>query len=301
MLKDSQHGSTNGGKKGGKNMRFLMQSLAPQRVLSIFAGMLAESRVVWLKNMLIRYFLGKFKINMAEAVDSDPYAYASFNELFTRHLQLTAREIASAKDLLVSPADGTIAQLGYLQNDLILQAKGKNFKLPELLGGDVIDATIFNGGAFATIYLAPPDYHRVHMPMTGQLLQMVYVPGRLFSVNKATTDAIPDLFGRNERVISIFATEHGKMAVILVGAMLVGSINTAWAGTINPKHKVPLLSKHYPSTLDQQILLHKGEELGHFKMGSTAIVLMERDRVVWNNALAVGSKVQFGQAIGTIV
>lgn len=278
-----------------KYMRFILQNLMPQLALTRLSGMLAESKLPWLKNILIRYFLSKFTINTAEAVEQDPYAYDSFNALFTRKLKPNARVIVQDSSRLVSPADGTVAQIGYLQNDIILQVKGKKFKLESLLGG-AVDADKFINGAFATIYLAPPDYHRVHMPVTGRLLQMVYVPGKLFSVNKDNSDVMPDLFARNERVISVFETEHGRIAVILVGAMLVGSINTTWAGTVNVEHSNKVLSVKYDS-----IVVQKGEELGYFKMGSTVIVLTEQGMMNWQQELTVGSKVQVGQALGEML
>lgn len=280
-----------------------MQSVAPQRALTKLAGMLANSKIVWLKNILIRYFIFRFsrKLNFQAAIESNPYAYDSFNALFTRQLKSELRPIAATAGAIVSPADGTIAQLGYLDKDLILTAKGKDFRLPELLGchidGNRIDPKRFEHGAFVTIYLAPPDYHRVHMPVSGSLQQMLYVPGKLFSVNQATAAAIPNLFGRNERVINLFATEYGNMVVILVGAMLVGHIGTSWAGIVNAEHGYDPLVINYHQQ-QQGIFLKKGEELGYFRMGSTAIVIFEQAKINWQSELRVGAAVKFGQAIG---
>lgn len=267
------------------------QTLVPQHALSRFAGCLANSTNPWLKNKLIHYFLGKYDINLAEAEKSDPEAYASFNDFFTRALKPGSRHLNDDAKAIVSPADGCFAELGQINQAQLIQAKGMVYDLPSLFGGDRA-ATDFNQGQFATIYLAPHNYHRVHMPITGRLTKTIYVPGRLFSVNRMTTDLIPNLYARNERLICLFETEAGPMAVILVGAMIVGSMQTVWMDKPLRNHR---LQTDTPTT---SITLEKGAELGRFSLGSTVIVLFSKAASEWLPTIQPSSAVQVFEKIG---
>lgn len=231
---------------------------------------------------------------MSEAVVTDPFAYPSYNEFFTRALQPNLRPIANGLYDLVSPADGTISALGSFDQGTLLQAKGHTYKVEDLLGGNLELARIFQHGRFITIYLAPHNYHRVHMPFDGHLQQMIYIPGSLFSVNKTTAENIPNLFARNERIVAIFNTSQGRMAVILIGAMIVGSMETVWTGPFPPRPGREIKSFSY----NNAIFLRRGEEMGRFKLGSTVIVLSESDQLNWDSDLSSGSMVKFGQALG---
>ena len=223
----------------------------------------------------IRQFIKAFKVNMSEAEQTDPSAYKTFNAFFTRSLQSELRPIAKGARGLASPVDGKISQVDAIRAGRIVQAKGFDYSVVELLGGDATRAEPFLNGQFTTIYLSPRDYHRIHMPLAGQLLEQVYVPGRLFSVAGHTVRTIPRLFARNERVAAIFETEFGKMALVLVGAINVAAIETVWAGLITPPNQTAVRVDHYPD-----ISLAKGAEMGRFNMGSTVIVLLEKN--TWN-------------------
>ena len=257
-------------------------------------GRLANCRNVFIKNLFIRIFCRCYDIQMSEAVEENAFAYATFNDFFIRRLKFSARIIGEG---IVSPADGTISQVGILDGDSLLQAKGKSYSVTQLLAGNERLAKTFQTGSHALIYLAPHNYHRVHMPMTGRLLQMIYVPGTLYSVSPATAQYIDGLFAKNERVIAIFETSVGKMAVILVGAMIVGSITTVWAGQITPPRNRTEIGIYDYET--QNIQLKKGQELGYFSLGSTVIVLFEKDRIVWDEQLSTCS-IQMGQNIAKI-
>lgn len=269
----------------------------PQHALSRFAGLLANCHIPRVKNVLIRYFLSQYSVNLNEAVESDAYAYACFNDFFTRSLKPSVRPIAGGLHDLVSPADGSLSQCGQIEQERLLQAKSHFFKLQDLLGNDTDQATTFLNGSFLTIYLAPKDYHRVHMPIDGHLIKMTYVPGRLFSVNTKTAEQIPNLFSRNERVIAFFDTAVGRVAVILVGAMIVGSIETVWSGTVAPCKNPSIQSWQY----DHPIHLKRGEEMGRFKLGSTVIVLFERNAITLDPILSLNQSLQMGQRIGTLL
>ena len=273
-----------------------MQYILPHHCLSRLIGAFAECEKPWFKNRLISWFIKRYQVDMSEAQLSEPSAYRHFNEFFTRPLKEGARTIDTSENSVVSPADGAISQLGNIEHGRIFQAKGHSFSLLELLGGDAARAAPFMGGSFSTVYLSPKDYHRVHMPLTGILREMVYIPGRLFSVNQTTAENVPELFSRNERVACLFDTEHGPMAVVLVGAMVVASIETVWAGLITPPLRT-LRSYDYSQAARQPITLEKGAELGRFKLGSTAIVLFGPDHVTWNTELQAESAVQVGQNI----
>lgn len=278
-------------------MRTLLQHLLPHKILSKIAYLCANCKIVWIKNYLIRYFLKRYPVNMNEAIQSNPYAFNTYNDFFTRKLKPECRPIDSALNAVVSPADGAIAQIGTINAEDILQAKGHNYKVVDLLGGNSSLAAQFNNGSFATIYLAPKDYHRVHMPLTGTLQQMQYIPGKLFSVNTHAAENIPNVFARNERVVSIFNTAAGPMAVILVGAMIVGSMETKWHGIITPPHSKRMQTWQYH---DKPIEIAKGEEMGLFKLGSTVIILFAPNAVIWDHDLTANMDIRFGAKIGVL-
>ena len=268
------------------------QHVLPQHALSRLVLHATRVRAPWFKNWLIRGFLRLYTINMAEAAQPDPFRYASFNEFFTRALRPDVRPLARDPREIACPVDGVISEAGKIDGDSLLQAKGRNYTLTELLASSAW-AKDFAGGSFATIYLAPFNYHRVHMPLAGRLRETVYVPGRLFSVNAATASLVPRLFARNERVLTWFDTEFGEFALILVGALNVGSIATVWAGDITPA------PRRVTTTLPPQALsLDKGEELGRFNMGSTVILLFQKDRARWNAEVRAGATVRLGQSLG---
>ena len=274
-----------------------LQYLLPQHLLSRLTGRLADCRFGWIKNQLIKAFIKRFNVDMSEALQEDPTAFSSFNDFFTRELKPDAREILADPSQLVSPADGAISELGELQHGQLMQAKGINYSLTRLLGGDLEKAQPFMGGSFATIYLSPRDYHRVHMPIQGRLLETIYVPGKLFSVNQATADNVPGLFARNERLVCFFETPAGPMALILVGAMIVAGIETVWDGQVAPPaRQVTLRDFNNP----QPVVLEKGQEMGRFKLGSTAIVVFGPDAVEWREDLQNGTPVKLGEALAKL-
>jgi phosphatidylserine decarboxylase len=273
------------------------QYLLPHHLLSRLIGYAADCQVEWFKNRLIRWFVRRYQVDMSLAQVEDPSAYAHFNAFFTRALKDDARPLETTPGAILCPADGTISQLGAIEQGRIFQAKGHSFSVQELLGGDSAHAQTFLGGEFATVYLSPKDYHRVHMPLAGTLREMIYVPGRLFSVNQSTAENVPNLFARNERVVCLFDTERGPMAVVLVGAMIVASIETVWAGLVTPP-KRELKTLRYDEAARAPISLAKGAELGRFKLGSTAIVLFAANQVQWAETLAAGSAVCMGQGLG---
>ncbi len=270
------------------------QYLVPQHLLSRCTGWLAELRYpIGLKNWVIRRFINHFEVNMAEALDPDPGAYANFNEFFTRPLQEGARPIADAP--VVCPADGAISQLGEIEEGRIFQAKGQWFSTRELLGGDEARAAQFSNGRFATIYLSPRDYHRVHMPISGRLTATSYIPGKLFSVNGVTAEHVERLFARNERLVCHFDTPRGPMAMILVGAMVVAGIETVWSGQVAPPPSGPRLTDYV--NLPQATELAQGEEMGRFRLGSTVILLFPQDSVSWDERYVAGSATRLGEPL----
>lgn len=273
------------------------QSLLPQHSLSRFAGWMANCKQTWIKNRLIHGFIRHYNVDMTLAQEENPEHYINFNDFFTRLLKPEKRPISSNAADIVSPVDGTMSQIGDIKENQLIQAKKIDYNLQALLGGSEKLAAQFQGGQFATLYLAPQDYHRVHIPYSGELKEMIYVPGRLFSVDAQTTTELPNLFVRNERVITLFSTPIGPMAVILVGAMLVGSINTPWEGIIAPASKRHIYHWHY---LDNKISLFKGQEVGQFQLGSTVIILFAPNRMKWLPHLS-GKKVKFGENIGQTI
>lgn len=275
------------------------QYLAPQLAISRLAGRLADNKSVpALKNRVVNWFIGRYGVDMSEALESDPAAYPSFNAFFTRALKPGLRPVDSDESVMVSPVDGAISQLGHISNDRVFQAKGQSFSLNELLGGNQQRAQTFEDGEFATIYLSPKDYHRIHMPLAGTLREMIYIPGKLFSVNPTTAENVPNLFARNERVACIFDTEAGPMAFVLVGAMIVGSVETTWAGVVAPGTRQVNLTRY--DGLKTPIRFEKGEEMGRFRLGSTVIMVMPKGAVSWNSDQAAGGRLRMGEAFGEI-
>ncbi len=273
-----------------------LQYLLPHHLISRVAGLLAECTIPVIKDHFTQWFIKHFDVDMSEALEKNPTAYNSFNDFFTRPLKPGLRPLPDDQKAVVCPADGAISQIGSIKYNRVFQAKRHDYSLTELVGGDQDIAREFEEGTFATVYLSPKDYHRVHMPMTGTLRKMIHVPGRLFSVNQTTAENMPRLFARNERAVCIFDTEHGPMAVILVGAMIVASIETVWAGLVSP-HKRKVQTFDYTPEGNQPITLERGEEMGRFKLGSTAIVLFGKDQVEWATNLTEASPVRMGQSI----
>jgi phosphatidylserine decarboxylase len=270
------------------------QHLLPQHALSRLVLRATRVRAPWIKNALIRGFLKLYTIDMNEAAQIDPFGYGSFNEFFTRSLKADARTFAADPHAIASPVDGTVSEAGKIDGDRLLQAKGRYYTLTELLAGRAW-AKDFEGGSFATLYLAPYDYHRVHMPLRGQLRETVFVPGNLFSVNTATASLVPRLFARNERVLILFDTAFGEVALIMVGALNVGSIATVWAGDITPAAR-----RAVTTLAPAAVALEKGAELGRFNMGSTVILLFQRDRASWQSGLRSGAALKWGQTLGVL-
>jgi phosphatidylserine decarboxylase len=285
--------------RAGDRLFAALQYLLPKHALSRLIYSVARSETRWIRNTFLRIFLNAYRINMAEAVQPDPFAYRSFNDFFTRALRPGVRPIAPETDVVVSPVDGTLSQCGEIEGDLLIQAKGHRYSLQELLAGDAEAVAAYRGGSFACIYLAPYNYHRIHMPYGGNVRDNVYVPGELFSVNAATARAVPRVFARNERLICDFATTLGRMAVILVGALHVGSIETAHCGEVNPPPRGRKTATRIPKGLGQHFA--KGEELGRFNMGSTVVLLFERNRIAWEPMLVPDSTVQLGRPIARAV
>lgn len=274
--------------------------LLPHHTLSRLVLWSARCRYFPLRKSITRWFIRHYNVNMSEALEPNPNAYSDFNSFFTRALRPQARSIAKETGHVCCPADSAISQLGDIHGDQIFQAKGHTYSLVELLGGSDKRAQPYFEGQFATMYLSPGDYHRVHMPLSGRLIETVYIPGRLFSVAPNYTESIPCLFARNERVACIFQTEAGPMAVVLVGAIFVGSIETVWAGEITPPRGKGIKVMSY-SADDNVIQLERGEELGRFNMGgSTIIVLFGRGCVKWLAGLGPEVRVQFGQELGCV-
>ena len=277
-------------------VRTLPQFMLPKWALTVFAGFLARCQIGWIKNFLIRDFIKRYGVNMALAQEENPTAYACFNDFFIRRLKSIHRPIATSD--FVSPVDGVISQLGPIEAGQFIQAKGRSYLVDELLACDPTLAQLFYQGQFATFYLSPKDYHRIHMPISGTLREMIYVPGTLFSVQPMTARTIPKLFARNERLVVFFDTEAGLMAMVLVGAVIVGAISTIWHGDL--KRSPHPVTFHYDD-ISKMITLQKGDEMGHFKLGSTVILLFaEGCRVHWQSDLHAGHSVSYGEAIATL-
>ncbi len=277
----------------------LPQYLLPHHGISRLILRATRVKAAWFKLPLLRWFVQRYNVDMSEAANPDLLSYATFNHFFTRELRAGARPFDSQPNRVICPADGRISAIGYLHDRSILQAKGRDYDLQTLLGGDAQLASQFAGGAFATIYLSPRDYHRYHMPLAGRLQQMIYVPGRLFSVNPATVRRVRNLFARNERVVAIFDSIVGPMAVIPVGALNVACIELVWHGVVTPPHRQPVHRWKYDRA-DEVIRLDKGAEMGRFNMGSTVILVFPKDVLRWDENLKSGDAVRMGQGMGTL-
>jgi phosphatidylserine decarboxylase len=279
-----------------QRLLIFFQHLLPHHLLSRFVGGLARSTWVPFKNAFINWFIKRYNVDMSEARFPDADNYGCFNDFFIRQLKPGARPLSPDLRHVLSPADGAINQSGRIERGRLIQAKGRDFGLVELLGGDEGRAQPFLGGCFATVYLAPRDYHRVHMPLAGRLKEMIFVPGKLYSVNQLTSESVPDLFARNERVVCLFDTEAGPMAMVLVGAMIVASVNTVWAGDVCPAGKEVCVSDY---SAQPPVNIERGEEMGMFKLGSTVVVLFGPKAVTLEESLRSGSVVRVGEAIAT--
>jgi len=271
----------------------LPQYLLPKQALTALAGKFAGARAGGLTTAVIRWFVGRYGVDMGEAVNPDIAAYASFNEFFTRPLKAAARPLADAG--FICPVDGAISQFGAIERDQIFQAKGHRYSTTALVGGDAGLAAQFQDGSFATLYLSPKDYHRIHMPCDGRLLRMIHVPGELFSVNPVTARGVPGLFARNERVVCVFESAGGPFVLALVGATIVGSMATVWHGVVNPPRPGHLREWHYG---DQQLRLQQGEEMGRFLLGSTVVMLFPQGALKFNPQWSPQGPIRMGETMG---
>ncbi|EGU60981.1 phosphatidylserine decarboxylase [Vibrio nigripulchritudo ATCC 27043] len=271
-----------------------LQYWIPQHGLTRLVGKLASAKAGSLTTAVIRWFIKQYKVNMDEALYSDPAYFKTFNEFFVRELKEGARPIAEGEHVISHPADACVSQFGPITDGQLIQAKGHNYSAQELLGGSEALAEEFKDGEFATLYLSPRDYHRVHMPCDGTLRKMIYVPGDLFSVNPLTAENVPNLFARNERVVCIFDTEFGPVAQVLVGATIVGSIELIWAGTVTPPRGNTVYTWDYPAEGDKSVVLKKGEEMGRFKLGSTVINLFAKDSIQFDESMQLNAPTVMG-------
>jgi len=278
------------------NLKTFPQYILPKHGLTAFAGLMANVKIPAVKNYLIQRFIRTYDVNMHEAREENPENYACFNDFFIRRLKPESRPIADAD--IVSPVDGFVSELGDITAGQLLQAKGRYYSAQQLLACEPALGAQFEHGRFATLYLSPKDYHRVHMPLAATLKEMIYVPGKLFSVQPTTARVIPHLFARNERLVVFFDTAAGLMAMVLVGATIVGGIGTSWHGDILRKRKPEHFT--YPANHDINTALPTAAEMGYFKLGSTVIVLFaEGHRMQWEKSLQAGDKIQFGQPLGS--
>jgi phosphatidylserine decarboxylase len=276
------------------SLAVLPQYLLPKKALTVFAGWVAGAKGGAFSTALIRWFVKRYQVNMTEAAEPNIGAYASFNDFFTRALKSGARPQAAAD--YVSPVDGAISQFGPIAGDQIFQAKGHHYSTTALVGGDAALAAQFQDGAFATLYLSPRDYHRIHMPCDGSLRRMVYVPGDLFSVNPTTARGVPGLFARNERVVCVFESANGPFVLTLVGATIVGSMATVWHGQVNPPRSPQICEWTYT---EGQVSLKKGEEMGRFLLGSTVVMLFGKGTLAFNPQWAPAGSIRMGEAMGS--
>lgn len=274
------------------------QYLLPHHLLSRLMHAFTRLQLTLIVRPFTRWFVHQFKVDLDIAQQPDLNTYPSFNAFFTRALKTEARPVCSGETAIASPVDGTVSQIGLIENQRIFQAKGHDYTLQDLLGGSDEHAAKFTNGTFATIYLSPRDYHRIHIPFDGTLKEMVHIPGRLFSVNQATTELVPGLFSRNERVVCLFETDIGPMAVILVGAIFVGSMDTVWHGTVTPTNIRHITRWHYSANDDNRIAFKRGAEIGRFNMGSTVIVLFGQDQVEWNSGISAAASIRMGECMG---
>ena len=280
-------------------LRCLPQYVIPQKGLTGIVHWLTRRRSpLWLKDFAIRAFVAAFGVDLSEAEITNPVGYADFNAFFTRALRPGARRIVGGRGALACPVDGAVSQCGSIHGDRLFQAKGRDYSLTALLGGEPGLARPFTEGLFATLYLSPRDYHRIHMPCDGLLRETVHVPGRLFSVSPLTTRVVPRLFTRNERLVCLFDTEFGSMAVVLVGAVNVASMETVWAGVVTPPYGRRVVTRHYAGRESgENVMLEKGAELGRFNMGSTVIVIIPPGVALLDESIRAGAIVRMGQRL----
>jgi len=275
----------------------LPQYLFPKQALTSFAGFVASRERGWVTTEIIRRFVAKYQVNMDEALNPDIASYATFNDFFTRALKPGVRPLANVD--LVSPVDGAISQFGAIEKDQIFQAKGHHYSTTALVGGDAALAAHYQDGHFATLYLSPRDYHRIHMPCDGRLTRMIYVPGELFSVNPVTARGVPGLFARNERVVCVFESARGPFVLVLVGATIVGSMATVWHGVVNPPRGKTVRQWDYPNEPTSAIRLKQGEEMGRFLLGSTVVMLFPKGPLRFNPEWAPGREIRLGEAMAS--
>ncbi len=275
------------------SLAVLLQYVLPKQALTVLAGKFANARTGSLTTRVIRWFVGRYGVNMSEAANPDIASYASFNEFFTRPLRSGARPLAQAD--FICPVDGAISQFGAIERDQIFQAKGHLYSTTALVGGDAVLASQFENGHFATLYLSPKDYHRIHMPCAGRLLRMIHVPGDLFSVNPVTARGVPGLVARNERVVCVFEGETGPFVLVLVGATIVGSMATVWHGVVNPPRPGRLREWRYE---DRQLLFKQGDEMGRFLLGSTVVMLFPRGVMKFNAEWSPQRPIRLGEKMG---
>lgn len=275
-----------------------LQYVLPKHLMSRAVYALMRSEKPWLRRKTLSTFLGGYRVDMSDAVEQDPYAYRHFNAFFTRALRPDARPIDRSSDAFVSPVDGTVSQSGVIDDERIFQAKGQTYSLIELLGGDVKRAQRYRGGSFATIYLAPYNYHRIHMPFDGVVAATTYIPGDLFSVNASTARTVPRLFARNERVICDFDNPRCAFAMAYIGALHVGSMETTWCGEINPPPRIGKRIVDLTEGLGTS--LAKGQESGRFNMGSTVVIVTEPGKVKWSSSMVSGATLKMGERIGVV-
>ncbi|XOV81321.1 MAG: archaetidylserine decarboxylase [Aestuariibacter sp.] len=283
------------------NFKIKAQYCLPKHLISRIVGKLAAAELGWLTHKLIALFIKQYHVDMSEAQLEKPQDYRSFNEFFTRPLKPECRPVSDDDSDLIYPVDGSISQFGKIEDGKLFQAKGHWYSAQELLGGDGALAAEFQDGEFMTIYLSPKDYHRIHMPLDAKLTEMIYVPGELFSVNPLTADNVPGLFARNERVVAIFDSAQGRFAMVLVGATIVASIETVWAGTVTPPPGKQVRRWQYSSQDATDIVLQKGQEMGRFKLGSTIVMLFEKDGVEFRQGIEPGSVTRLGQPCGELL
>jgi|TARA_B100000315_G_scaffold260751_1_gene324795 phosphatidylserine decarboxylase len=275
-------------------MHLLLQKLTPHHLLARSTGALADCNWRWLKNLLIKLFIRSFGVDMSEAANPDPNAYANFNDFFTRPLRSGARSIDAGANTVVSPVDGAISQIGSADDSSLLQAKNLYYSLHALLGESRARSDRFRNGKFITIYLSPRDYHRIHAPLAGRLVESIYLPGTLFAVDPYTVHNLPNIFLRNERLVTVFETAFGSMALVMVGAMIVAGIQSVWRGGCYPPGRVTT------DTVGASMQLEKGAELGRFQLGSTVILLFSPGSLSWSDNLAAGQSIRMGQSIASL-
>ena len=277
----------------------LPQYLMPKQAMTAFGGVVASGAWGPVTTRIIRNFVARYGVNMAEAANPDIASYPSFNDFFTRALKPGARPLAQAD--LICPVDGAISQFGRIEHDQIFQAKGHHYSTTALVGGDTALAARFDNGHFATLYLSPKDYHRIHMPCDGRLARMIHVPGELFSVNPTTARGVPGLFARNERVVCVFEGAHGPFVLVLVGATIVGSMATVWHGVVNPPRVKQVRDWAYGTTpADTPLHLKQGDEMGRFLLGSTVVMLFPRSPLTFNPGWAPGLSIRMGEVMGDV-